>query len=83
MVNVPDAEKRVDGLRYTEYLFSMVLAYLIIKQNIRKELIQINDMVGFENFNIYNGRKSVFRNYGKMIESAVYGSVEGGEYKIS
>lgn len=56
-------------------------AYLVIKQNIRVELIQTNDTVGFENFSIYNDRKGVYRNYDKMIESAVYGSVENGNIK--
>lgn len=35
-------------------------AYLVIKENIRAELIQINEYVGFENFRIYQDRKEFF-----------------------
>lgn len=53
-------------------------AYLAIKQSIRREVIQLNDMVGFENFQIYTGRKKIYDNSAKMIESAVFGSLESG-----
>lgn len=54
-------------------------AYLVIKQSIRRELVQVNEAVGFANFAIYSGRKrGVYKNSSKMIESAVYGSVENG-----
>lgn len=56
-------------------------AYLVIRQNIRSELIQVNDTVGFENFAIYNKRKGAYADYEKMIESAVYGSLESGNIK--
>lgn len=57
-------------------------AYLVIKQSIRRELVQTNSSVGFENFSIYSGRKKgVYSNAAKMIEGAVYGSVEGGNIK--
>lgn len=35
-------------------------AYLVIKENIRAEMIQINDYVGFENFRVYQERKEFF-----------------------
>lgn len=58
-------------------------AYLVIKQSIRCELVQVNEeMVGFENFSIYSGRKKgVYSNVDKMIESAVYGSMESGNIR--
>lgn len=34
--------------------------YLLIKNEIRQELIQNNDSVGFENFNVYERRKTLF-----------------------
>lgn len=57
-------------------------AYLVIKQNVRSEIIQVNDTVGFENFAIYNARKNVYVDYEKMIEAAVYGSVERGNIRF-
>lgn len=35
-------------------------AYLVIKENIRAEIIQVNKYVGFENFRIYQDRKEFF-----------------------
>lgn len=35
-------------------------AYLVIKENIRAEIIQIKKYVGFENFKIYQDRKDLF-----------------------
>jgi adenosine deaminase len=35
-------------------------AYLIIKERLRKELIQINSNVGFTNFKLYQDRKTIF-----------------------
>lgn len=62
-----------------EYYFQWFYAYLVIKHSIRSELIQVNETVGFANFSIYSGRKrGVYNNSAKMIESAVYGSVESG-----
>lgn len=59
--------------------FQWFYAYLVIKQSIRSELVQVNDDRGFANFAIYSERKSgIYRNKAKMIESAVYGSVESG-----
>lgn len=48
-----------------EYLFSkyesnLFHAYLVIKENIRSEMIQVNEYVGFENFEILQDRKSIF-----------------------
>ena len=34
--------------------------YLLIKEEFRKELVQINDTVGFENFSLYENRKADF-----------------------
>ena len=56
-------------------------AYLVLKQNVRSEMIQVNDTVGFENFQIYNNRKNGYADRGKMIESAVYGSMESGNIR--
>lgn len=39
---------------------SLFYAYLVIRENVRAELIQINKKVGFENFRIYQDRKEFF-----------------------
>lgn len=41
-------------------LSTLFYAYLLIKARIRHEIVQLNDFVGFENFNIYEGRKEIF-----------------------
>ncbi len=61
-----------------EKYYQWFYAYLVLKQNVRSELIQVNGAVGFENFQIYNNRKRVYSDFEKMIESAVYGSMESG-----
>lgn len=66
------------GKRLPDECFQWFYAYLSIKQSIRSELLQVNDTVGFENFAIYSRRKGAYRDYDKMIESAVYDSLESG-----
>ena len=39
---------------------SLLYLYLVIKNEIRKELVQTNDAVGFGNFDLYEGRKTLF-----------------------
>lgn len=63
-------------------LFRLFYAYLILKQNFRGELQQVNDTVGFENFSIYNKRKNGCLRNDQMIQSAVYGSVERGNIRF-
>lgn len=58
--------------------FQWFYAYLSIKQNIRSELLQVNETVGFENFAIYTKRKDAYKDYDKLVESAVYDSLESG-----
>lgn len=40
--------------------FNLFYAYLRIKNELRSEFVQCNDMLGFENFQIYQGRKDLF-----------------------
>lgn len=58
--------------------FRLFYAYLVIKQSVRSETIQVNDTVGFENFKIYSDRKNFYSDYEKMIKTAIYGSIESG-----
>lgn len=71
-----DNDRRLPSIYYQWFY-----AYLVIKQNVRSELLQVNDTVGFENFQIYSKRKGVYTDYGKMIENAVYGSIENGNIR--
>lgn len=41
-------------------IYNMFYAYLLIKERVRGELVQSNQWVGFENFQIYQDRKSYF-----------------------
>ncbi len=41
-------------------VYNMFYAYLVIRERIRGEFVQSNNWVGFENFQIYQARKSLF-----------------------
>lgn len=58
-------------------------AYLVLKQRVRNEIVQTNATVGFENFAVYSKRKGFYthKNMARMVESAVYGSVNKGNIK--
>lgn len=61
--------------------FNWFYLYLVLKQKVRNEIIQTNEMVGFENFSIYTHRKKYYRNTVRSIETAVYGSVGKGNLR--
>lgn len=51
-------------------------AYLVIKNQIRNEILQTNGTVGFENFSIINHRKDVYVNYRLMAQQALKSSLD-------
>lgn len=51
-------------------------AYLVIKNQVRNELLQTNSKVGFENFSIISHRKNVYSDYKIMEKLAISGSME-------
>lgn len=51
-------------------------AYLVIKNQVRNELLQTNSKVGFENFSIISHRKNVYSDYGTMARLAIRGSMD-------
>lgn len=51
-------------------------AYLVIKNQVRNELLQTNSKVGFENFSMISHRKNVYSDYGTMAKLAICGSME-------
>ncbi|MCI8433558.1 MAG: hypothetical protein HFH83_10290 [Lachnospiraceae bacterium] len=70
------SKRRLSG-KYYQWFY----AYLVIKQSIRREIVQLNGTVGFENFSRYDKRKRIYPDHDKMIEAAVYGSVESGNLR--
>jgi len=63
------------GKIYNKKYMQWFYAYLIIKQNMRNEVLQTNDTVGFENFSIYTNRKHLYQDNGKLAQTAVYSSL--------
>lgn len=49
--------------------YNLFYAYLRIKNDLRSELVQVNGMVGFENFQIYQDRKDWFSHTGDYLIS--------------
>lgn len=49
-----------EGCLFSAYESNLFHAYLNVKENIRSELIQANEYVGFENFQIIQDRKDYF-----------------------
>ena len=52
-----------------------VTLYLLIKAKIRREFIQANDLVGFRNFQIYQGRKDSFLEFFADERKTIFGEV--------
>ena len=53
-----------DFLVYTDLFY----AYLLIKERLRREIIQINKRIGFANFSDYQSRKNLFIRKGSIYE---------------
>lgn len=53
-------KKTYSGECTDERLQALLLLYLVIKNEIRHEITQLNETVGFENFNIFENRKLIF-----------------------
>lgn len=51
---------RKESVLFSEYESNLFHAYLVIKENIRAEMVQANEYVGFENFQIHQDRKEYF-----------------------
>lgn len=48
---------RQENIMDTNIMMNLFYAYLLIKENFRKELVQVNNKVGFKNFLVYDRRK--------------------------
>lgn len=64
---------------------NLFYAYLIIKTNLAAEVIQNNDLIGFKNFQILQGRKNILFNISwgkeKMVQQAIMGSMQTGNIR--
>lgn len=58
-----------------EFVQNMLYPYLTIRARIRGEIIQNNDMLGFDNFSVYSKRKNSFLANKKDISQMVYHAV--------
>ena len=75
------ASERIENHRHLFY------AYLVIKENLRAEFVQINSSVGFENFSIYESRKDLlFEGHPffekKQVQNAVIEPLSGSNVVI-
>lgn len=61
--------------------YNWFYAYLVLKQHVRNEILQTNSTVGFENFSIYTHRKNIYKDWARVVETAVYSSVSRGNIK--
>lgn len=72
---------QINGRPIPEYMMQWFYAYLAIQIKLREELVQVNENIGFENFDTYNNRKSAFlytrQDKRKMAQHAVFSSIEG------
>lgn len=68
-----------------DILYKLLYAYMLIKVDIRSEILQVNNTIGFENFSIYSNRKNGFlykqSDMKNMIQGAIYGSIQTGNIK--
>lgn len=53
-----------------EYQLNLFYAYLVIKENLRSEIIQVNDRIGFRNFQRYDRRKGLLLEH-SLLENTV------------
>lgn len=61
----------------------LLYLYLVIKNEIRHEITQLNDSVGFDNFSIYENRKLLFvKGYEQYESAAIHLAIKGffGDY---
>lgn len=68
-------EKEMFGRNVKPKYLQWFYAYLVIKNNLRNEIIQTNDTDGFENFSIYTKRKDLYHDTANMAITAVYSSL--------
>ncbi len=74
-----------EGDKLYPQMYKWLYAYMLIKVDIRSEILQVNDNIGFHNFSIYTGRKGGFL-YSNvhdrlMVKEAVKGSLQTGNIK--
>jgi len=58
--------------KYFRDYHDLFYAYLVIKEKLRQELLQVNDRIGFANFSKYQDRKEYFIQNGSIYKEALY-----------
>lgn len=75
----------VGGRKIPDYLMNWFYTYLVIKSMYYRELVQVNEELGFENFSQYQWRKGVFlfteEDDERMIRHAVLGSLNSDYFR--
>lgn len=61
-----------DAFNGDEKVALYLYAYIILKQQLREKIVQLNNIVGFANFEIYEKRKSCFIPDGSVYEKILY-----------
>lgn len=72
-------------------IFNIFYAYLLLKNRLHEELVQSNDLIGFDNFQIYQGRKKIYQDQylsresirQAMSDCTVSGQVKSLEARLS
>lgn len=67
-------KKEMQGENIDKEYCQWFYAYLVIKNNFRREIAQTNDTVGFENFHIFTKRKNLYYDNTRMALMAVRSS---------
>ena len=77
-----DCQKSIFQGKFSEDQKNFFYIYLLIKNTLRGELIQVNDKIGFKNFSVYQDRKEIFiENYKQyeheMVRLAINSTLKG------
>lgn len=59
-----------------EYQLNLFYAYLVIKENLRSEIIQVNDRIGFQNFQRYDKRKGMLLKHSSLENTVLKMAIE-------
>ena len=63
--------KNIYSMKTNVEMTNLFYAYLLLKAEFRKELVQLNEHKGFENFNLYETRKELFIREGSVYENLI------------
>lgn len=77
--------RNIYGEQWSIFKENLFYAYLVIKEELRKEITQVNNNLGFHNFSEYEERKATFIPYGteydRLLQQLAVGSFIEGKSK--